>query len=96
MPITLINTFNDDEVRAMVKYYNGSKFLTMRNKFMMVLFFDSGIRNSELCELKMSDLRTTYIHILGKGKKTRHVPITSSTNKYLLKYLRIREPKPVC
>jgi site-specific recombinase XerD len=41
--------------------------------------------------LKISDIRNTYINILGKGKKIRHVPITATINKYLLRYLRIRK-----
>lgn len=90
-PLNLINTFNDVEVKDMIKYYNGSRFLDIRNKFILIMLFDSGIRNSELCNLKLSDIRTTYINVLGKGKKIRHVPITASINKYLLKYRRVRE-----
>ena len=90
-PITLINTFTDTEVKNMVKYYNGSKFLDIRNQLIMIILFDTGMRNSELCNLKLSDIRETYIHIYGKGKKVRHVPITAIINKQLIKYLRIRE-----
>ncbi len=90
-PITLINTFNDDEVRKMIRYYTGSRFLNIRNQLIMVLLFDTGIRNSELCDLKLSDIRDTYINILGKGKKVRHVPITAIINKYMIKNLRVRE-----
>lgn len=49
------------------------------------------MRNSELCGLKLTDIRDTYINILGKGKKVRHVPITTIINKYLIRYLRVRE-----
>ena len=62
----------------MIAYYHGSNFLDIRNKFIMVLLFDSGIRCSELCDLKMSDIRQTYF-------------ITPTINKYLLKYERVRE-----
>ena len=90
-PITLINTFLDDEVVEMVSFYNGCRFLDVRNKLIMVLLFDTGIRNSELCGLKMTDIQETHINILGKGKKQRYVPITPTINKYLIKYLRVRE-----
>jgi integrase/recombinase XerD len=90
-PITLINTFTNDEVRRMIRFYSGSKFLDIRNELIMILLFDTGIRNSELCDLKLSDIRSTYINILGKGKKVRHVPITAIINKYMIKYLRVRE-----
>lgn len=90
-PITLITTFNDKEVVKMVSFYSGRRFLDIRNKLIMVLLFDTGIRNSELCGLRMSDIRETHINIMGKGKKQRYVPITPIINKVLIKYLRIRE-----
>lgn len=90
-PINVILTFNDNEVRRMVNYYKGSRFLDVRNKLIMVILFDTGIRNSELCGLKLSDIRDTYINIYGKGKKVRHVPMTTIINKHMIKYLRIRE-----
>ena len=39
------------------------------------MFFDTGMRNSEMCELKLTDIRNSYIHILWKGKKVRFVPM---------------------
>lgn len=90
-PITLISTFTDNEVRDMISFYGGRKFLDVRNKLIMVLLFDTGLRNSELCCLKMSDIRETYINVVGKGRKQRLVPITPYINKALVKYLRVRE-----
>lgn len=90
-PITLINTFTDKEVSRMIKYYNGKRFLDIRNQLIMIILLDTGIRNSELCGLKMNDIRDTYINIFGKGKKVRHVPITAIINKQLIKYMRYRE-----
>lgn len=90
-PITIIKTFSDEEVSEMVMFYKGNRFLDIRNKLIMVLLFDSGIRNSELCGLKMTDIQETHINIMGKGKKQRYVPITPTINKYLIKYLRVRE-----
>ncbi len=90
-PILLINTFTDEEVKRMINYYHGSKYLEVRNQLIMVILFDTGIRNTELCELQLSDIRDTYINIFGKGKKVRHVPITAIVNKYLIRYMRVRE-----
>lgn len=89
--ITLIETFTDDEVRKMISFYCGKTFLDIRNRFVIVLLLDAGIRNSELCDIKMEDLSDSAIRIHGKGKKIRFVPMTPSINKVLLKYLRSRE-----
>ena len=90
-PITLIETFLDSEVVNMVNYYDGKRFLDIRNRMIMIFLFDSGIRNSELCQIKMSDIRNTHINIIGKGNKQRYVPITPTMNKVLIKYMRVRE-----
>lgn len=89
-PIPIIETFTNQEVAKMIHAYRGSRFLDVRNQMIMVLLFDTGMRNSELCGLKVSDMRGSHIHILGKGKKTRFVPITPFVNKYLIRYLRVR------
>ena len=87
---TLIVTFSDEEVEKMVRYYNGSRFLDVRNKLIMILLFDTGVRNFELCNLRMTDIRDTYIFVRGKGKKDRVVPITPIIKKQLIKYKRVR------
>lgn len=88
---TLILTFSDAEVQKMVRYYSGSRYLDVRNKLIMMLLFDTGLRNFELCNLKMTDIRDTYILIRGKGKKDRVVPISPVLSKQLLKYNRVRD-----
>ena len=90
-PITLIETFTDNEARKMVEAFKTNTFCDMRNKLIMVVLLDSGIRCHELIDIKISDITTNAIKIFGKGKKERFVPITPTIYKYLLKYLRMRE-----
>ena len=91
-PEILITTFTDQEVEAMVNYYKGRRFLDIRNKLIMVILFDTGIRCSELCELKVTDVRTNVINIQeGKGKKQRFVPLTPAINKWMMKYQLARQ-----
>ena len=91
-PEILITTFTDKEVEAMVNYYKGRRFLDIRNKLIMVILFDTGIRCSELCELKVTDVRTNVINIQeGKGKKQRFVPLTPAINKWMMKYQLARQ-----
>lgn len=90
-PLTIINTFTDDEVKRMIKHFTGSQFLEIRNQLIMTFLFDTGMRNAELCGLRMSDIRESYINILGKGNKERHVPITAFMYKYMVRYSNTRE-----
>ena len=68
--ITVIRTFNDDEIKQMVSFYTGKHFLQRRNKLIMVLLLDSGIRNSELCDIRLEDVFENAIKIHGKDYKS--------------------------
>lgn len=60
-----------------------------RNKAMLELMYSSGLRVSELVDLKLSniDLDNGYVRCLGKGKKERIVPIGEIALDYLKKYI---------
>lgn len=87
----LIETFTDMEVVKMVNYYHGSKYMDVRNRLIVATLFDTGLRCNELCNLTVSDIRDTYIHVFGKGKKVRHVPISDVLRRHMLKYERVRK-----
>lgn len=87
----LIETFTDVEVVKMVNYYHGSKYMDVRNRLIIAMLFDTGLRCHELCNLTVSDVRDTYLHILGKGKKVRHVPISDVLKRHMMKYERVRK-----
>jgi len=44
-PKVIIQTFSDNEVKRMINYYSGSDFLSIRNKTIMCMLFDTGIRD---------------------------------------------------
>ena len=88
MPI--IQTFTDEEVYKMVRAFHGNDYMSIRNNLIMTLFLDTGIRCTELCDLKMTDIRDTHVRIFGKNKKERMVPISPVLNKALIRYLRCR------
>jgi len=88
MPI--ISTFNDSEVKRMLMVYNGKSYIEMRNKTILCLLFDTGIRNYELCCLQTKCIKDDVIVISGKGKKERQVGQSAYLKKMLMKYQRIR------
>lgn len=87
----VIKTFSDNEIRKMIDVYNYSSYINARNKCIMAILIDTGIRNFELCQLKRNDIRETIIYIMGKGNKERVVPISPYLKKVMIKYERIRE-----
>lgn len=87
----LILTFTDQEVRSMLNVYDFSSYLSARNRLLLAMAFDTGARNTEMCELTHESIRDNVILIHGKGNKERHVPLTPYLKKMLLKYCRIKE-----
>lgn len=63
-----------------------------RDKMMLMLLYNSGMRVSELLSLKYSDVknledpRHASLKIYGKGRKERMVPLWKITAKYITKY----------
>ncbi|KXL53404.1 tyrosine recombinase XerC [Anaerotignum neopropionicum] len=82
----IIQSFTDVEVSRMIKVYSNENFLNSRNKCIMVMLFDTGIRNSELCDITMKDIMENAILIHGKGDKQRIVPISPYLQKIMLKH----------
>ncbi len=44
----LIHTFSDDEIVKMIQYYDGTDYLSVRNRLMIMMLFDTGMRVSEM------------------------------------------------
>lgn len=89
-PKCIISTFNDKEIRSMLNAYQGHTFMDIRNKLIIALLVDTGIRNLELCNINTLDVRDRVIHIHGKGNKERVVPISPMLKKLIIKYNRVR------
>lgn len=90
-PKTIIKTFRDSEVKGMLQAYSGSDYYSVRNRAIMAMLFDTGIRCYELCTLSKAALKDNYIVIYGKGKKERQVGLSPYLAKILMKYDRIKE-----
>lgn len=90
-PSTIIKTFTDEEVKRMLSVYPETDYLNIRNKAIMAMLFDTGIRNYELCCLSNDNIKDNYIAIYGKGKKERQVGKSPYLSKILMKYERVKK-----
>ena len=90
-PIIIIKTFKDNEVRRMLEQYPESDYISIRNKAIIAMLFDTGIRNYELCTLPEGNIKDNHIVIYGKGKKERQVGKSPYLAKIFLKYERIKK-----
>ncbi len=67
--------------------------LALRDLAMLELFYSCGLRLAELVSLDLNhlDLRDASLHVTGKGRKTRHLPIGSQALRALDQWLQSRE-----
>lgn len=74
-----------DEIDAMIAQIDMSKAEGHRNRAIIEMLYGSGLRVSELTELKLSNIyrKEGYMRIIGKGNKQRLVPISPEADKQL-------------
>ena len=65
----------------------GNDFDGIRDHLIVEMFYQTGIRLSELIELKQKDVSLRNIKVLGKRNKERIIPITDGLNVLIQKYL---------
>ena len=87
----IIRMFSEAELKRLSNYYQGFTYLQLRNRVMLLLLIDTGIRMSELIGLTEEQLKYDCILIRGKGDKERVVPKSPTLSKWLLKFLTVRK-----
>ncbi|HCM89006.1 MULTISPECIES: tyrosine-type recombinase/integrase [Vagococcus] len=88
----LLNTFNDTEVANMIEHYaKNTDFISQRNKVIIEVFADCGLRAQEVRELKNENIYDNYIKFWGKGRKERIVPLSPYLSYSLKKYNRVKK-----
>ena len=87
----LPNVLSVEEVDKLLDIQGDSVF-DYRNKSMLELMYASGLRVSELLDLKIGDIDilNCVVRVVGKGSKERIIPIGDYTIESLNKYLDIR------
>lgn len=78
----MIRTYSDSDIKALINYYSGKSYLQVRNKTMIMLLVETGIRNSERRNVKLEDVYDDVIKVSGEGK-TWFVPISIHFKKQL-------------
>ncbi len=91
MPKVKILTFNNREIRDMLEYYKDRDFISVRNRTMIALFFDTGMRLNEVITMEANQIHEDYILVHGKGAKERLVPASPYLLKVLMQYRLVRE-----
>lgn len=88
LPKMLPNYLTEEEINKLLDIKLETPY-DYRNKAMLELLYATGLRISELVNLKITDVDLTndFVRVVGKGKKERIVPITDIANHYLDIYI---------
>jgi len=89
-----VEPYTDRDVLAMLggcedEFLASSKILGARNKAIISLFADTGLRLSELAGIRLCDLAPSLkqLRVMGKGAKMRVLPLQGESMKTLNRYL---------
>lgn len=62
-----------------------------RDKAIITTFVTTGLRLSELVNIKTTDIKNGMLTVIGKGNKQRNIPLAQKTQKVIKDYLKIRK-----
>ncbi len=92
-----IEILSDEEITMIMKRYNERAELGLRNKCILCLMLDSGLRLNEVVSLDVDNVHFELgvIKVCGKGAKERIVPLGTYTKRLLHKYIYNYRPQPL-
>jgi len=85
--------FSEKEIiNALELIVEKDDFELLRNKLIIELFYATGIRRSELINIKITDIDfvNETVKVLGKRNKERFIPLIKSVRRSLIRYLEVR------
>ncbi len=92
--------FSATDVRGMVDRAGGQLANPQRDTAIILLLFDTGIRRSEVCRLRLADViegdhMASSVNVRGKGDKYRRIEIHPQTQRAVFEYLVNERPQRV-
>lgn len=88
----LVQPFSMLQVHALLAQPDTAKPTGLRDKAMLLLMVDSGLRLSEVLGLELGRINwdDSQLVVLGKGRKERAIPVSRAVTKALEEYIQVR------
>jgi len=95
-PTKLIEPLTTEEIDSLLSVQNPLTAIGSRNLAILITLLGTGIRESELSNLRDDDshIQEGYIKVMGKGSKERVVPLGAVVQKILWRYIFHFRPEP--
>jgi site-specific recombinase XerD len=89
---TILPAFTPDEIATLERATEGKDPRNVRNRALIFLLLDTGLRVSECVSLRVGDVdpATGLAKVMGKGRKERIVRLGTGTMRAYHRYLRLR------
>lgn len=91
-----ISYMSQNALKSILAQPNVKNKHEMRNRFFMILLYDSGGRVQEILNIKLRDVTLDFdipcIYLTGKGDKMRAIPLMEKTVLHLNEYLKVFHP----
>lgn len=92
---SLLEVLEEREIQDFLNSIPFSSKLQLRDRAMFELLYSSGLRVSEIVNLKLNniDYENSMLRFIGKGNKERMVPIGRTSQEFLTSYVKAARPK---
>lgn len=91
-PRRQVRIYTDDDIKSIFDAVHAeTEWLTMRNRAIIALMYDSGLRQAEVCNIRRKNVifSENRMTLRGKGDKERTVPLGQLTQYCMREYLHL-------
>lgn len=92
----LVKYLSEEALEILLREPNTTTPKGLRNRFIMILMYDTAARCQELLDLRLNDFiisgKTPFVYLTGKGSKTRSIPLMEKTLQHYYQYLDVFHP----
>ena len=94
---TIVGYLTREQMQSLLDAPNASTKVGLRDRVLLLLMYNTGARVSEITALRIGDLHLesgSSVHIHGKGRKQRSVPLWRQTLRLLRQWLKEMNASP--
>ena len=88
---TILDYLTREEMNSILEAPDEHTFIGQRDRVLLLVMYNTGARVSEISQIKVSDIkfnaRSANIHLFGKGRKQRSLPLWKNTTKVLRQWI---------
>jgi integrase/recombinase XerD len=95
LPRSLPKSLTEEEVESLLNQPDEDEMLGLRDRAMLEMLYATGLRVSELVNIKVAEVSLSegVVRATGKGSKTRLVPLGEESLDWISRYLKEARPQ---